>query len=183
MSEAFFPECKITEVGSDILHTKFIRPEYIEYILACCKHLNSWAPNKGDKRYATQDIHLRKELPEIFEAINDHLNTVIWPQISMWWGVEGFEVSDMFALRYTLDTQSYLALHHDDSYITGSVKLNNEYVGAELVFPRKGHFSNKFIEPGDLLVWPGQITHAHKCTDLIEGEKYSLTIWTTQCIE
>lgn len=181
--EAFYNSTKITEVGPDILHIKFMTPEYVEFVLDACKELNTWAPNKGDKRYSTYDIHLEKEIPSIFETINDHLNSVVWPQVSLWWGVEGIEVSDMFALRYSLDTQTYLGMHHDDSYITGSVKLNSDYEGAELVFPRKNLFSNKYIAVGDLLVWPGQITHAHKCTDLLSGEKYSLTIWTKQCTE
>jgi hypothetical protein len=178
--EAFYSSPKIREVGSDILHLTFMTREYVDYVLEACKAVDSWAPNKHDRRYSTYDIHLNEELPSIYEAINDHLNTVIWPMVALWWGVEGFEVSNMFALKYSADTQTSLKLHHDDSYITASVKLNDDYDGAELIFPTKGKFSNKYIPVGDLLVWPGSITHAHKCTDLWHGEKYSLTIWTKQ---
>ena len=68
-------------------------------------------------------------------------------------------------------------MHHDDSYITGSIKLNNDYTGAELLFPRQ-KFSNKDVQVGDLLLFPGEVTHPHKCAPLKSGEKYSLTMWT-----
>ena len=81
-----------------------------------------------------------------------------------------------------MDTQKSLPPHHDDSFITGSVKLNSNYDGAEVLFPRK-NFTNRHIEVGDLLLWPGNITHLHESTELISGEKYSLTIWTDECSE
>lgn len=177
--EAFYPEVYLMEVGPDILHTKFMTPAFVEYILLLCTELNTWAPNKRDIKYATQDIHFSRELPALQEIIEDQLNKVVWPKVAEWWSIPSFEVSDLFAIRYTLDTQTCLKLHHDDSFITGSVKLNNDYKGAELVFPKK-NFSNKNIEVGDLIIWPSNITHLHCSTELLEGEKYSLTIWTRQ---
>ena len=57
------------------------------------------------------------------------------------------------------------------------MKLNDEYKGAALEFPRQ-EFSNLDIHVGDLICWPSKITHPHRSTQLEEGEKYSLTIWT-----
>ena len=180
MNEGFVRDYKILEVASNILYMPFMTKEYAEYVTACCMEKNTWAPFKGDRKYSTYDIHLKKEIPELYEVIGDHLSEQVWPAVCNWWGIEPIEVSDMFALRYTEDTQTKLDLHHDDSFVSASVKLNDDYIGAELKFPKQG-FSNAAIPVGGILVWPSNITHPHKCTNLIEGEKYSLTIWTKQC--
>ena len=36
-------------------------------------------------------------------------------------------VLETFAMRYSLDTQTELALHNDASMVSGSVKLNDNY--------------------------------------------------------
>ena len=48
---------------------------------------------------------------------------------------------------------------------------------ADLWFPRQ-KISNHDIPVGKMILFPGMVTHAHECTQLIDGVKYSLTIWT-----
>ena len=60
--------------------------------------------------------------------------------------------------------------------VSGSVKLNDNYLGAELT--ARQHFTNRHIDRGQMLLWPGQVTHPHVCEELEEGVKYSLTLWT-----
>ena len=69
--------------------------------------------------------------------------------------------------------------HHDASLVTGSVKLNDEYTGGLLEFPRQG-VSNKDIPIGKCLLFPGQVSHPHLSTELESGVKYSLTIWSSR---
>ena len=80
-------------------------------------------------------------------------------------------------MKYALDTQVSLNLHHDASLVTGSVKLNEDYTGAELIYPRQG-ITNKDIPVGKMLLFPGAVSHGHECLSLKSGIKYSLTIWS-----
>ena len=96
-----------------------------------------------------------------------------------WQPMEMYGMRDAFVMRYSLDTQTSLALHTDASLVTGSVKLNDNYVGADLVFPRQ-NFSNRDIPVGKCLLFPGAVTHGHTCTELTEGVKYSLTMWSSR---
>ena len=179
MFESVFKYPKLEEIATDILLIDFLEEEFCSFIVEACKSSNTWAPNKRDKKYFTQDIHLSTELPVIYEILAEHFNTVICDVVSSFWQVDDFVISDLFAIRYSLDSQKSLPLHHDDSFITGSVKLNTEYTGAELLFPRQS-FSNINVPIGSLLVFPGKITHPHRCKELLTGEKYSLTIWTKE---
>ena len=86
---------------------------------------------------------------------------------------------DAFVMKYTMDTQRSLNLHTDASLVTGSVKLNDDYTGGELYFPRQG-ISNKDIPPGKMILFPGAVTHGHTSTELTKGAKYSLTMWSSR---
>jgi hypothetical protein len=94
-----------------------------------------------------------------------------------WHPLMMYGVRDVFVMKYNLSGQTSLGLHHDASLVTGSVKLNSDYKGAELSFPRQG-FTNEDVPVGDIILFPGQVTHGHRCEELEGGTKYSLTIWT-----
>jgi predicted 2-oxoglutarate/Fe(II)-dependent dioxygenase YbiX len=72
--------------------------------------------------------------------------------------------------------QEELRMHHDVAQVSASIKLNDDYDGALLEFPRQ-NFTNADVAVGDALVWPSLVTHPHASTQLTRGEKYSLTIW------
>tara|TARA_B100001079_G_scaffold62011_1_gene52624 strand:+ start:44 stop:337 length:294 start_codon:yes stop_codon:yes gene_type:complete len=88
------------------------------------------------------------------------------------WGLR-----DAFLIKYTMNGQKSLRLHNDASLVTGSVKLNDDYTGGVLSFPRQG-ITNEDIPIGKLILFPGQVTHGHTSTELLSGTKYSLTIWS-----
>ncbi len=81
-----------------------------------------------------------------------------------------------FVLKYTMSTQQSMNLHHDMSLLSVSVLLNSEFTGCNLVFPRQ-HWSNLGVNVGDLILFPGMITHPHFVTALTSGQRYSLTGW------
>ena len=176
MSHELFHEILLREVSRDILHTKFLPVEVCDLILQACLEKDSWSGNKRQP-YFTQVIHIKEELPEWYSLLEVGLNTAL-QQAAEWWNVgEAISIAEVFALKYSEDTQRVLKVHHDDSFISGSIKLNSSYHGAELFFPRQ-NFTNKNIPVGDLLLWPGQITHEHGSATLLSGKKYSVTIWT-----
>ena len=177
MSRELFHPIEFESVSQDILHTKFLPEDICNILLEIVQEKDTWNCNNR-LPYYTDDIHLDKDLPEWHEILTSGLEEALNMASGYWGiGVGEAEVASMFAIRYTLTTQKALDFHHDDSYISGSIKLNDNYNGGELFFPRQ-KFSNKNIGVGDLLLWPGQLTHPHGSVALTEGEKYSITIWT-----
>ena len=90
------------------------------------------------------------------------------------WGLR-----DAFLIKYEMEKQRELRVHNDASLVTGSVKLNDDYKGGELYFPRQ-KLSNKDIPIGKCILFPGQVTHAHTSQEITQGIKYSLTIWSSR---
>jgi len=133
--------------------------------------------------YPAQEVRLNQiDKVLLNEYIQKYYDVIVpicekyWPKLTM------YNIRDLFTIKYTLDTQKSLRLHNDMSLVTGSMKLNDSYEGGVLNFPRQ-EASNLDLKVGDMLLWPGQVTHPHESLDLISGEKYSLTMWTERLSE
>ena len=176
MEELLYSDLNIKEVAPDIYHAKFLTPLCVDILRDLCIENNNWSTEKF--QHSTRDIYFEETFPEWFELLKA-AEANIWQYFTRLLSTSAFEFYTIFAIKYEMEDQRKLTLHHDESYISGSVKLNADYTGAELVFPRQ-NFSNLEIIPGDLLLWPSQVTHPHKCTPLKSGKKYSLTFWTKE---
>ncbi len=177
MNDVFLPVL-MEEVGRDILAFDFFSEAYCNFLLTACDSVGIWKSNPHDE-YFTQDLDFEEHLPSIYKMIETHLVEEIGPTLSDYWRCDEFEIDALFAVKYSMEGQRSLSLHHDDSYISASVKLNNLYRGASLEFPRQ-NWDNRDISVGRLICWPGKLTHPHRCSPLESGNKYSLTIWTKE---
>jgi GR25 family glycosyltransferase involved in LPS biosynthesis len=168
---------KIWTVADDIVACEYLTPQMCDDIIGACDELGGWEP-RPDDAYPAQEIRIQKLCPNLYKEMEKNLTKHVWPQLEAYWPpMSMYGIRDYFAMRYSLDTQTSLNLHNDASMVSGSVKLNEDYQGAELTFPRQ-HFTNRHVPRGVMLLWPGQVTHPHVCEELEEGVKYSLTLWT-----
>jgi len=171
----------IKAVGPEILLMKFMTKEMcadmIKLAEATAKREGGFKPLPGDA-YPGMEIRINKMDRNLYYAIEDNLQKYVFPALERYYPpLHMFGIRDLFIIRYSKTTQKSLRLHNDLSLISGSVKLNDNYTGAQLYFPRQ-QFNNKDIEIGDLLLWPSQVTHPHESLPIYEGTKYSLVLWT-----
>ena len=167
------------EVAKDILVVPFLSETQCKNIIAKSEAVGGWGAMEGDK-FPAQEIRadrlgMWKELEVAWE---DYLGKVAE---NKWTPMEHIGLRDAFTMRYAMDTQTSLGFHTDASLVTGSVKLNEDYEGAELVFPHQ-NFSNIDVPLGHCILFPSAVTHGHKVNPLISGVKYSLTMWTSRFV-
>jgi|LauGreDrversion4_2_1035121.scaffolds.fasta_scaffold08177_9 hypothetical protein len=109
------------------------------------------------KEDGTSDLY--KYSIEDLNKIKDHAKT-IW--------------RDLYILIYHKDNSNGLnnIVHADFSNYTFSCGLTDasEFEGGELVFPRQ-NFSMK-INKGQMLIFPGGLTHPHYTKDVISGTRF-----------
>jgi hypothetical protein len=166
---------RVDYMDTDLLVVNFMTQSQCEDLIAMGDANGSWEPHPDDK-FPAQEIRL-KELG-LWEECEKHWEKYIYPIVEKHWHpIQMYGLREAFIMKYTLDTQTSLANHHDASLVTGSVKLNEDYEGADLYFPRQ-NFSNKNVPVGRAILFPGQVTHGHQCNELTAGTKYSLTMWT-----
>tara|TARA_A100001011_G_scaffold263811_1_gene272436 strand:- start:291 stop:839 length:549 start_codon:yes stop_codon:yes gene_type:complete len=176
MKELFHKHVLNPIESSEIFHTKFFSEDFAGRLYELFSNHSEWTTKRF--AYSTHEVQLEKFFPDLYSIIKERFdNFIIKTMADVWVLDEGAEAEDIFVVKYSEDTQTKLKTHVDDSYISGSIKLNNNYKGGILTFPRQ-RVTNQKTEVGDLLIWPSQITHPHNSTLLEEGEKYSITIWT-----
>ena len=165
------------EVAKDILVVPFLSEAQCTDIIAKSEAVGGWGQMAGDK-FPAQEIRADRlgMWEELEAAWKDHLGKVAE---SKWTPMEHIGLRDAFAMRYAMDTQTSLGFHTDASLVTGSVKLNEDYEGAELIFPHQ-NFSNINVPLGHCILFPSAVTHGHKVNPLKSGVKYSLTMWTSR---
>jgi hypothetical protein len=161
----------------DMLLVDFMTPAMCEDMINVADEHGEWGSLSYDK-FPAMEIRLKKL--GLWDEMQAHWKKVMFPVIEKhWYPMEMYDLRDAFVMRYSLDTQTSLRLHTDASLVTGSVKLNDDYLGADLYFPRQ-NISNRDIPIGKCILFPGQVTHGHTCTELTHGVKYSLTMWTSR---
>ena len=164
-------------IDNEMLLIDYMTPSMCDDLIAMADKDGEWNSLDYDD-FPAREIRLKKL--GLWDEMNKHWEESIYPIIhSFWYPFKMYGIRDAFVMRYSLDTQTQLNLHCDASVVTGSVKLNDNYEGADLVFPRQ-KFSNKDVPVGKCILFPGQLTHGHECQELISGVKYSLTIWTSR---
>lgn len=168
-------------IGEGLIMVDYKTPEQCRMLIEMIEQLDADFSYDPELPHATHDLNLiRLGLMQEADAFwSGCLNAVIaqnWPPYN------DRGLHHAFALKYSYDTQKELSFHVDDSAITGTVKLNDNYTGGELIWPRYG-LSNVDIPIGKMALFPGGITHGHYVAPLLAGSKYSLTFWSAQTSE
>jgi 2OG-Fe(II) oxygenase superfamily len=166
----------IHELAPEVYVTPFWTPEFCAVLIDAAEATQAFEPQPDDP-VPGHEVSLAVISPVLFETVQHDLGARIWPRLQQHWPyIDYHGLRDAFVIKYALGQQESLRIHHDVAQVSASVKLNDDYRGSELVFPRQG-FSNAEVAVGDLLAWPSLVTHPHAADQLLEGTKYSLTIW------
>jgi hypothetical protein len=123
------------------------------------------------------EISLAAISPSLFERVQDDFGARIWPRLKTVWPLIDYHgINDTFIIKYEVGKQEELRIHHDIAQVSASIKLNDDYEGAVLEFPRQKK-TNESVPVGAMLAWPSLVTHPHASTPITSGVKYSMTIW------
>ena len=164
------------ELAPDIVMVPWWTPEFCAAIIRAAEMVGGFESDPEDPVPGTE-ISLAAISPRLFQAVQDDVGVRLWPLLRRRWPLIDYcGLRDAFVIRYRPEDQSELRLHHDVAQVSASVKLNEDYVGGALTFPRQGA-SNADVPVGSLIAWPSLVTHPHAGEPVTEGTKYSLTIW------
>ncbi len=177
VSSPYYLTVEYDEIGPDIICTDFLTEVQCDYLIQKSEAHGKWGSMEGDK-FPEQEIRIKQlGLWHEYERLWHEKLGKIAEQY--WVPMRHIGLRDAFTMRYAMDTQTSLGHHTDASLVTGSVKLNADYEGAELIFPRQ-NFSNINVPRGRCILFPSEVTHGHHVTELKSGVKYSLTMWTSR---
>ena len=191
--QGIHPDCgKIVEIEKDIIITPFYTEAYCDALVDLAKFYDDkfeqyirYMSRSGDSSNNSpwNTLFFSRISQLLFEDFCCHYKKYLVPAIE-----KNFEKGlspingwfSPFIIKYDQPEQM-VNLHNDHSLFTMNVKLNTDFKGSELVFPRQG-WSNKDIPKGWCFLWPSDVTHPHQSKPLISGVKYTLASWTHPCI-
>lgn len=167
---------RVTSVADEILQMPFWTPEFCATVIRAAEATGGFVPNPDDP-VPGHEVSLATISPLLFQAVEHDIGVRVWPALVQHWPLIEYQgLRDAFVIRYREGEQESLRLHHDIAQVSASVRLNDEFEGAALHFPRQG-FDNRDQPVGSLIAWPSLVTHPHEATKLTAGVKYALTIW------
>ena len=188
--KAVHPECgKKVKIYKDIIITPFYTTKFCDELVEMAKFYRE--KYTANIRYTNDNTHNRDISDKspwdtlffsrishiLFQNFCEHYKKYLCPVLDKHFYPEN--IAGWFSpmiIRYSRPGQD-VTLHTDASLFTLNVKLNTEFEGCELEFPRQG-WSNKDIPKGWCFIWPSKVTHPHKANPLISGTKYTLGSWT-----
>ena len=189
--KAIHPQCgkEVTDY-KDIIITPFYTAEFCDELVEMSEfYSKKFSPNSmrlarprdytgDDTNIIPWDTLFFSRISHIlFEDFCDHYKKYLCPILEQHFDPE--TITGWFSpmiIKYSREGQN-VTLHTDASLFTLNVKLNTEFEGCELEFPRQG-WSNRDIPKGWCFIWPSKVTHPHKANPLISGTKYTLGSWT-----
>lgn len=163
-------------VADEIYLLPFWTPEFCTTVIRAAEATGVFEPHPDDP-VPGHEVSLAAISPQLFDAVQYDIAVRVWPQLQEIWPLIEYQgLRDAFVIRYRAGEQESLRLHQDIAQVSATVRLNDDYEGAALTFPRQG-WDNTEQPVGSLLAWPSLVTHPHEAAALRSGVKYGLTIW------
>lgn len=165
----------VDEIGpqySNIFEFPLFTQLFCDELIAMAEAENKWTEGRHEF-YPTNDVLLQElGLGDIYKRV---IREIITPLATHIWKLEGAWLAnptdETFMIKYSMDKQGHLSLHHDHSYFTCGVKLNDEFDGGGTYFPKYG----VCLTPrrnGNAFLHPGAITHKHGARPIHAGLRY-----------
>ena len=178
---------KVVEIHKDIIMTPFYTEKFCDELVKLSKFYNNkFTPyigyqndltNKKSDDSPWDTLFFSRTSHFLFEEFCAHYQKHLCPMLEKHFFPEA--VSGWFSpmiIKYSRKGQ-HVDLHNDTSRFTLNVKLNTNFTGCHLEFPRQ-NWNNKKLPKGWCMIWPGRVTHPHKAHPLKSGTKYTLSSWT-----
>lgn len=172
----------VISFDNDIIVTPFYTKEYCETIVDFCKNYSGKFIITGteyDDPYSNYSLYLDRISPLLFEQYVLHFMSRITPVVNRLFvwdrNIQGFFAP--FINRFSTDTQSSMPLHCEESRVSIVVKLNEDFQGGLLNFPRQ-KVTSQDLPVGHAFVFPGMVTHPHYVDQLTAGQRFTLTGFT-----
>ena len=167
---------EIRKVANEIYALSCWTPDFCGALIRAAELTGAFALNPHDP-VPGHEVSLAVISPKLFNAVEVDFGLRIWPQLQKQWPLIDYHgIQDVFVIKYEVGQQEELRMHHDVAQVSASIKLNENYQGAELQFPQQ-NFSNREMKIGEMIAWPSLVTHPHLSAPITGGVKYSATVW------
>jgi len=153
--------------------------DFCDQVINIANNENKWAEKQreSNQEYSTNDVLLNEVgLDDIYVNL---LVEYVYPAIIHTYHLESLTkdkseqdvfFSENLLVKYTLENQSHLSLHHDFSAVTTILSLNEEFEGGGTWFVNQKKLVKNKV--GYMTFHPGMFSHYHGARPIMSGERY-----------
>lgn len=170
----FASEIQLQEVAQDIWTAPFFSKAMCKEIveLLKTKHQKDFVSHEGDY-LPIPEIVVEEFDIVLMNAVEQHYLHEIERPLGNIYSISAGPIFAQYIFKMcSLDE---FDIHHDRSKFTMTIKLNDDFEGGDLYFPRQ-KFSAKNIPVGNILIWPGQVTHPYTIKPVSKGERFAYNL-------
>jgi hypothetical protein len=165
-----------TCVANEIVAVPFWDGSTCALVIEAAEAACAWASDPADP-VPGNEVPLATVSERLFLRVEQQVETAVVPALrSVWPEFAWNGLHDAFVIKYEAGGDATLPLHHDVAQISASLRLNDDYDGGALEFPRQ-EWDNSATPVGELVAWPSLVTHPHRAQPVRTGVKYGLTLW------
>jgi len=165
------------EIGPNVIEFPLFTEKFCKEIIELAEN-GEWTVDRHEYFPTTDQTMEMLGMQEIYNRV---INQFVLPIWRWFWELDGKKYENFhtenFIAKYDTQNQGSLSIHHDASYLTLNVRLNDGFVGGGTYLPRY----NVTLNPsriGHAMSHPGQITHKHGGRPVYEGTRYILVSFT-----
>jgi hypothetical protein len=173
---------KVEPAGPELFVMPMWTEDYCRHIVERLENQHQFLLGQGYQAFGentkikTTDVKLT-DLPDVHSGYLKTYDSLLQKVIQKIWLVV-LNHSDAFFTRHSMDSQTRLRPHIDDSSVVSmTIKLNNEFTGGALNFVRQ-NLVNTQVPVGHICFFPSGCTHIHEVLPLESGKRYAITFWT-----
>lgn len=163
----------VDEPVADVAHFPIFTKKFCEDLIDEAEKCGKWTDGRHD-HYPTHDMLLSTfNFDNIYKRA---LMEYVFPLAMHYYKLEGkrwLELnSENFIIKYSMDKQGFLSLHHDQSVLSSVLTLNEDFEGGGTFFYRQ----QKTIvgKTGEMSLHPGMVSHRHGARPITSGVRYVL---------
>jgi hypothetical protein len=168
---------EVTAAAPDVLVMPLWTPEFCAAVVRTAEAAALWE-KLPDEPPSTTGTWLHDLVPRLLVLLESDVQDRIWPLLQAEWpGAVATPLHGALVLRCEASGQGKGSDgHHDVAQLSGSVRLNDGYLGGALLLPRQ-HWDDGAAPVGALGVWPALLTHPYDTGSVTRGVKYRLALW------
>ena len=163
----------VEEPVADVAHFPLFNKNFCEDVIEEAEKYGKWTEGRHDY-YPTHDMLLSAfGLDEVYKKV---LSEFVLPLGAHYYKLDGNKWlnlnSENFIIKYSMEKQGFLSLHHDQSVLSSVLTLNEDFEGGGTFFFRQ----QKTIvgKTGEMSLHPGMVSHRHGAKPITSGTRYVL---------
>lgn len=176
LADGIHPDFGDHTITDEILITPLFTGAFCRQLVKAAEFYSDRFERYAPDGYYDERLNFHRMSRLLFEDYAQFYQNRLMPLMAKHWDLcSMIGIATPYIIRYRMDGKRVCERHSDSGQITLNLKLNDDYVGCNVTFPRQ-KFTMDTVPVGHACIFPSMLTHPHEGdSPLQSGTKYAMT--------